>query len=182
MMDELKQAGFEPSWRRVENEKDYLAALRPGLDVILSDFNLPQFDALRALDLLQARQLDIPFIVVSGSIGEETAVQILKHGAADYLLKDRMARLGQAVQRVIDDRRLQRAKRDAEQALSMTEARMRFALEASQVGIWESDFTTGAVEWSEILEALHGLPPGTFGGTFQAFLDSVHAEDRADVA
>ena len=182
MVDELKQAGFDPAWRRVENEADYVAALRPTLDVILSDFNLPQFDAMRALDLLRARNLDIPFIVVSGSIGEETAVQILKRGASDYLLKDRMARLGQAVQRVMDDRRLQRAKRDAEQALSSTEARMRFALEASQVGVWETDIQTGAMQWSDIFESLHGLPSDRSSGTFQAFLERVCPDDRAAVA
>ena len=83
----------------------------PALDVILADFNMPQFSAPRALDLLKARDLDIPFIVVSGSIREETAVQILKSGASDYLLKDRLARLGQAVQRAIDERKLQQGKR-----------------------------------------------------------------------
>jgi PAS domain S-box-containing protein len=182
IIGELTHAGFDLSWRRVENERDYVAALQPALDVIISDFNLPQFDALRALDLLTARNLDIPFIVVSGSIGEETAIRLLKRGAADYLLKDRLARLGQAVQRVLDDRRLQRAKRDAEQALSATEARMRFALEASQVGIWEADMRTGTLQWSEILEALHGLPPGGFAGTFDAFLGHVYPDDRQHVA
>ncbi|MFN2602463.1 MAG: PAS domain S-box protein [Gemmatimonadaceae bacterium] len=70
----------------------------------------------------------------------------------------------------------------AAHALSAAEARMRFAMEASRVGVWEVDFTTGAVRWSEILEALHGLSPGTFGGTFPAFLDQIHPEDRQQVA
>src|SRR5438874_9852795 len=113
---QLEQGGFDPTWRCVANEADYLAALLPTLDVILSDFNMPQFSARRALELLKARQFDIPFLVVSGSIGEETAVEILKSGATDYLLKDRMARLGQAVRRALDERALQRARRDAERA------------------------------------------------------------------
>jgi PAS domain S-box-containing protein len=175
----LRHAGFDPTWQRVENESEYVAALSPTLDVILSDVHLSGFDAWRALDLLKARDLDIPFLVVSGSIHEETGVQILKRGAADYLFKDRMARLGLAVQRVIDDRRLQQAKRQAEQALNVTEARMRFALEASQVGIWEIDLTTDLAQWSDILEALHGLPPGGFGGTIEAFLAHIHPDDRS---
>src|SRR5260221_10974929 len=82
---ELERAGFDCDWRRVMTEADYLAALDPALDVIVADFNLPQFSALRALELLRACDFDIPFIVVSGSIGEETAVRILKSGATDYL-------------------------------------------------------------------------------------------------
>jgi PAS domain S-box-containing protein len=69
----------------------------------------------------------------------------------------------------------------AERALRMTEERMRFALEAAQVGIWEANLPVGTVSWSETLEALHGLSPGTFAGTFEAFLHSVHPDDRQDV-
>ncbi len=179
---QLKRAGFDPSWHRVENEQEFVAALDPTLDVILADFNMPQFSAPRALDLLKARDLDVPFIVVSGSIGEETAVQVLKSGASDYLLKDRLARLGQAVQRAIDERRLQQAKHEAERALNAAEERTRFALEASRVGTWEADVTTGVARWSEIQEALHGLPAGTFGGTLAAFLECVYHDDRLQVA
>jgi two-component system cell cycle sensor histidine kinase/response regulator CckA len=178
---ELTRAGFDPIWQRVERESQFLAALDPALDVILADFNVPGFDALRALKLLKARDLDVPFIVVSGSIGEETAVSMLKNGAADYLLKDRLARLGQSVQRAIDERRLQRAKGEAEGALRDAEERMRFALQASHVGIWEVDLKTGAAHWSETLEALYGIPSGSFEGTFSAFLERIHPDDRQQV-
>src|SRR5688572_24407319 len=89
IVNELTHAGLDLQWQRVDREADYVAALQPDLDVVLSDFHVPGFGALRALELLRARDLDVPFIVVSGSIGEETAVQILRCGAADYLLKDR---------------------------------------------------------------------------------------------
>ena len=181
VVEALIQAGFDPDWRRVENEAAYLAALAEPPDIILADFNMPAFGAAPALELLKARDLDIPFIVVSGSVGEETAVQVLKSGAADYLLKDRLARLGQAVQRAIDEHRLRRAKRDAEQALSASEERALFVLEAAHVGTWESDVQTGATRWSATLETLHGLAPGAFGGTFSAFLECVHPEDRPNV-
>jgi len=84
MVHELRQAGFDPDWWRVETESDYLAHLEPGLEVILADYHLPQFDAPRALRLLQERGLEVPFMVVSGTIGEEVAVECMKQGAVDY--------------------------------------------------------------------------------------------------
>jgi len=178
VIEGLKRGGFAPAWRRVETEVEFLAALSPNLDVILSDFNMPTFDASRALDLLKKSGLDVPFIVVSGSIGEELAVEALKNGAADYLLKDRLARLGQAVQRALDAHHLRLVSHEAVNALRAAEARMRFALETSQVGIWEVDLATGAARWSETLEAQHGMPPGAFGGTFEAFVERIHPEDQ----
>jgi PAS domain S-box-containing protein len=178
---ELKRAGLDPTGVRVDNEASYLAALEPDLDVILADFSLPGFSGPRALDLLKSRDLDIPFIVVSGSIGEEMAVRALQSGASDYLLKDRLARLGEAVRRAMAERRRRREQRATERALHETEGRMRFALEASQVGVWEADFVSGVTTWSPILEALHGLAPGTFQGTFDAFLSHIHPSDRDHV-
>ena len=117
MLHALRRAGYEPDWRRVETEPDYVAHLEPTLDVILADYNLPQFDALRALQLLQERNLDIPFIVVTGTIGEEAAVECIKQGAADYLLKDRLARLGSSVAHALEQKRLRDVQRQAEEAL-----------------------------------------------------------------
>src|SRR5436190_23210919 len=70
MLYELRRAGFDPHWQRVETEADFLAHLEPAPDVILADYSMPQFDALRALRLIRARDLNIPFIVVTGSIGD----------------------------------------------------------------------------------------------------------------
>ena len=102
MIHELRRAGFEPQWQRVETQEDYRAALDSTPDMILADYSLPQFDALRALHLLQEHELDIPFIVVTGSISEEVAVAMMKGGASDYLLKDRLTRLGPAVTNVLE--------------------------------------------------------------------------------
>ncbi len=117
VLHEIRRAGFVIDWRRVETEAEYLAALDPALDLILADYALPQFDALQALRLTRERGYDIPFIIVSGSIGEGIAVAAMQQGAADYLLKDRLARLGQAVTQALDQRRLRIEKRRAEQAL-----------------------------------------------------------------
>ena len=114
---ELKRAGFAPVWERVENEADYLHRLEARPEIILSDFALPDFDGVRALTLLKERGLDIPFILISGTIGEETAVTAMKNGAADYLLKDRLTRLGPAVTHALAEARLQSERRSAEIAL-----------------------------------------------------------------
>ena len=93
MIAQLREAGFEPTWQRVETEKGYVQSLNAGLDLIVADYQLPQFDALRALQLLRSRELDIPFLIVSGHVGDDFIVEAMKQGAADFLLKDRMARL-----------------------------------------------------------------------------------------
>ena len=136
MVHELRQAGFDPMWRRVETEADYLAHLHADLDVILADYALPQFDALQALQLLQERGWDTPFLIVSGNIGEELAVSAMKQGAADYLLKDRLARLGPAVVRALQEVTERRARQQVEEALRASEARFRMMAEAAPVLLW----------------------------------------------
>jgi two-component system, cell cycle sensor histidine kinase and response regulator CckA len=101
LLEELQKTGFAPAWKRVETEAAYQTSLGDRLDLIFSDFSLPQFSTYRALELLQKSNLDIPFVVVSGTMGEERAVDILKAGATDYVLKDRLARLGPVVQRAL---------------------------------------------------------------------------------
>jgi two-component system cell cycle sensor histidine kinase/response regulator CckA len=98
LVRKLRRSGFKFEWQRVDTEIEYLAKLNSGLDLILSDYDMPQFNGLRALHLLkQQPALEIPFIIVSGTIGEDKAVVAIQQGAADYLLKDRMSRLPAAV-------------------------------------------------------------------------------------
>ena len=113
----LRRAGYEPNWQRVETEADYLAQLRPDLDLILSDFALPQFSGMRALALLNESGHDVPFILTSATIGEETAVAAMQQGAADYLMKDRLERLGHAVSGALEQCRLRREARRAEEVV-----------------------------------------------------------------
>jgi two-component system cell cycle sensor histidine kinase/response regulator CckA len=131
---ELRRSGFDPLWTRVETESDYLAQLETQPDVILSDFTMPSFGAMSALRLLREQQLTIPFIVVSGSIGEDTAVEMMKLGAADYLLKDRLGRLGPAVSRALQERRLAEEKRLAEKTLHDTGLRLRESQKMESLG------------------------------------------------
>ncbi|HKX32583.1 MAG TPA: PAS domain S-box protein [Blastocatellia bacterium] len=135
VLHELRRAGYSPDWRRVEDRAEYLAQLDSSLDVILADYSLPQFDALTALELLKERELDIPFIIVSGSIGEDIAVSAMNKGAEDYLLKDRPARLGQAVGLALERKRHRQERVQAEDALRESEERFRATFEQAAVGM-----------------------------------------------
>jgi PAS domain S-box-containing protein len=119
ILRELRRAGYEPAWERVDTEAAYLARLRPDLDLILSDYDMPQFSGPRALELLQECGLEIPFIIISGTIGEETAVAMMQARATDYLLKDRLARLGTAVSQALEQSRLRRERRGREDELRL---------------------------------------------------------------
>jgi PAS domain S-box-containing protein len=111
---ELRHAGYAPDWKRVETEADYVAQLDQDWDLILADYHLPQFDGLRALRLLRERRTDLPFILVSGAIGEEMAVAAMRAGANDYVMKDKLARLGPAVERELREAVGRREHRQAE--------------------------------------------------------------------
>lgn len=134
MMLELQRAGFEPDWKRVDTKQQYLAALNPEVDIILSDYLMPHFDGLRALILLQDQGFDIPFILVTGAY-EELGIACLKQGAADYLLKDRLGRLGPAVSQALEEKKLRAEKRFAEQAQRESEERYRTLFEDSRDAI-----------------------------------------------
>ena len=115
---ELRQGGFEPSIERVDTPKAMTARLDAGdWDIVLADYSMPKFNALEALAIVQDRGIDLPFIIVSGTIGEETAVAAMKAGAHDYLMKDNLARLVPAVSRELRDADERRARREAEEGL-----------------------------------------------------------------
>lgn len=117
MIEVLRESGFDPTFRRVESKDAYLRELDQPPDFILSDYSMPQFTARDALRLMKERGLDLPFIIVSGCMGEEMAVECMKAGAADYLLKDRLGRLGHAVTQALERKQLIEEKRQAEQRL-----------------------------------------------------------------
>ncbi len=125
MLRELRLAGWEPRAQRVETRTEFTLALQTLPDVILADYSLPNFDAAEALKLLQDLELDIPFIVVTGFAGEDKAVACMKNGAADYLLKDRLARLAPAVGQALAERQLREGARTTQAALRASEERYR---------------------------------------------------------
>ena len=133
MAAELRRAGFDLAWERVDTEDEYLAGLNHEVDVILADYSMPGFGAMRALQLLHERELDIPFIVVTGALSDDIAVETVDAGADDYLLKDRLARLGPTVERVLQEKKAREEKRAAETALLVSETRARELAELGRV-------------------------------------------------
>ncbi|HEY9595927.1 MAG TPA: response regulator, partial [Spirochaetia bacterium] len=115
---ELAKIGRALDYRRVQTEEEMRAALADRTwDVVLADYRLPRYSATEALDHLRSIDPDTPFIVVSGFIGEEAAVQMMRAGARDYLMKDNLARLAPTVEREAAEAAARREKRRAEQAL-----------------------------------------------------------------
>jgi signal transduction histidine kinase len=121
---ELRRSGVSFDWFLASSEEEYIEAIDPTIDVILADYALPGFNALAALDHLKRRGLRIPFIIVTGMLGDEAAVDCVKQGATDYLLKDRLKRLGPAVTRAVEDHRssLERARAEERLRLSQQQA------------------------------------------------------------
>jgi DNA-binding NtrC family response regulator len=128
----LAKADLAFSLTRVVNRRDFVAALEESsCDVILADYSLPDFDGISALNIARALQPDIPFIFVSGVVGEEFATNALKRGATDYVMKRNLARLATAVERALDQARERQERREAEIALQRSEMRARLAIEGA---------------------------------------------------
>lgn len=126
----LRAGGYEPVWERVQTAADMAAALeKKEWQIVLSDYQMPGFDALGAIQVLRESGRQIPLIIVSGTIGEDTAVEAMRLGAADYLLKDRLTRLAPAVAQVMEQHRLQRESSQSMAALRASEERYRTTLE-----------------------------------------------------
>ena len=119
---ELTEAGTTFTPRCVVDRESYLGALGEFCpDIILSDYSLPSFDGISAMKLAQETCPDVPFIFVSGALGEETAIELLKQGATDYVLKNRLSRLGPAVSRALQEVRERKERKMAEEALKKRE-------------------------------------------------------------
>ena len=156
---------------RVWTRADFSAALDQDYDLILADHKLPSFDGEQALELARDRAPSVPFIFVSGTLGEDVAVEALKHGATDYVTKQRLERLPAVVERALDERAQRVARRAAEETL-------RLAATASQVGIWDYDPVRDVLLWDDQCKALFGLPPDARVDYESAFLAGIHPDDR----
>src|SRR3954463_886969 len=126
---ELKHAGYASAWTRVETAEEMSAALAEApWDLVLADHNLPTFDALKALRLIKDLGIDLPCIIVSGSIGEEQLLTAMTEGAQDYVLKRELSRLSSAVPRVLEAANERKERRRAEIALRESEERYALAV------------------------------------------------------
>ena len=130
VLRELKRAGYDVLHERVDTEAGLLAALEhQPWDIVLSDFSMPEFNGLHAFELIKEREIEIPFIFVSGRIGEDRAAEAMKRGASDYILKDKLARLAPAVERELRDSEVRRQRRQMALALEESEQRFRAIIE-----------------------------------------------------
>lgn len=187
LLHELRRSGFEVEWRRVDCAADYLVGLDTQPDIIYSDFNLPQFDGLRALDLLLQRGLDIPFIIVSGVIGEDRAVEVMRRGAWDYLLKDRLARIGEATRQALEKKNLREAKLKAEETARAAGDALQAIVEAAPVAIVALDASNHIRAWNPAAEKLFGWQAdevlnqciGSLAGTDACSLPSICGTDAS---
>ena len=136
----LIDGGYDPTILRVDTAQMLSVALdRQSWDIIIADYSMPQFSGLAALELVKRRGLDIPFILSSGTVGEDIAVEAMKAGANDYVLKDNLTRLVPAVERELREAAHRRDRRRVEAALQESERRFRAMFDQAAVGVAQSD-------------------------------------------
>jgi two-component system cell cycle sensor histidine kinase/response regulator CckA len=139
LVRELRRAGFEPAVERVETASAMQSALdRQPWDIVIGDYSMPHFGGVAALKLLRERGLDVPFIIVSGTIGEEKAVAAMRAGASDYVQKGNLTRLAPVIERELREAAGRREHRRAETALRASEASYSTLVEQAPVGIYRS--------------------------------------------
>ena len=153
----LEKDGFSLAWERVDSEQQLRQALQQPWDIAISDFAMPGFSGMRAFEILSQERADIPFIFVSGALGEERAVEAMRAGAKDYFLKGNLARLNAAVRRELREAVNRKQRKIAEETALREQQRLALAIEASSAGVFEIklDDRGGTVDysgpWSEIL-------------------------------
>lgn len=179
LLRELRRGGFNVILERVETAEALCEALaRQSWDAIISDYHLPKFDASDALAIVKQNNPNLPFIVVSGKIGETSAVELMKAGAHDYLMKDGLARLAEAVRREVREAQIRWERQCAKLELDRAKERLQLAIEGSGIGLWDWDIATGVINinsrWAEIIGyTLTEIEPISFE-TWQRYL---HPDD-----
>jgi len=162
----------------VTGRQDYERALRSfPFDLILADYNLPGYHGLAALELAQKIAPRTPFIVVTGSLDEETAADIIKAGAADYVLKERMARLGPAIGSARERRRIENEKETAVLALRESEERYALAVCGANDGLFDWDLRRNRIHFSPRWKEMLGHGAGEIGSTPEEWLGRIHPEE-----
>lgn len=161
----LSRSGYELFNKRVETPEDMRTALETGeWDIVLCDYAMPRFNALTALLLMKEMKLDIPFIVVSGTIGEQQAVEAMLAGAHDYFVKDNLTRLAAAIEREIQEAENRRARREAEAALRVSEDRYRDLVENSNDLICTHDLDGRVLSVNRAAAKILGFEPDFLTG------------------
>lgn len=166
----LKKNGYIVVHERVETEAEMVAALEEHKwDIVISDYQMPDFDGMKALQVFQRYELDIPFILVSGKIGEETAVELMKKGAHDYIMKGNTARLVPAIKSHLQEAANRRENTRLEKRLKESEAQYRGFFENAHIGIFR------CAENGALLDANRRLANSFGYETAQAFMKGVES-------
>jgi DNA-binding NtrC family response regulator len=154
---ELKKGRYNPVCERVETAAAMKKALKEKQwDIILCDYTLPKFNAPSAIAILKETDIDIPIIIVSGTIGEETAIEFMRLGAHDYIMKSKLSRLCPAIARELEDAEVRNKKKQAEETLRESEERYRKITKCSPDLIWTMDFSGQFTYANEAVERTHG--------------------------
>jgi PAS domain S-box-containing protein len=178
----LETDGIECQVRRVDTRDDFCAALeQAGFDLILADFTLPCFDGISALRIALQKCPEVPFIFVSGTLGEELAIDALKIGATDYVLKERLARLASAVRRALRESKARAERKQAVEQLRRSEAFLAEGQRISHTGSWGWVLSTGKVYWSDEQYRMLGFEPGKAEPSLDLVLTALHPEDRSRI-
>jgi PAS domain S-box-containing protein len=178
----MKRGGYEVDHLRVENSEDLRKALKQDWDIVIADYNLPQFDAPAALQILKETGKDIPFLIVSGGIGESTAVAAMKAGAHDYLMKGNMARLVPVVEREIREAENRASKMRTEEALRESELRYRLLWETATDAVLLLN-PDAVVEFANpAVERIFGYKPEELVGQDVTILQPYFAAADAEVS
>ncbi len=160
LMRELRRAGFQTSHKQVDTAEAMHAALdEQAWDLIICDYSMPRFSALAALEIVQKRELDLPFIIVSGAIGDDVAVAAMRAGAHDYLMKGNLKRLAPAIERELQEAAMRRERRQAEVALRQAQKMESLGLLAGSVAHDFNNLLVAMLGQSSL--ALARLEPGS---------------------
>ncbi len=179
VQETLESNGIRCQIERVETEADFVAALEHGgFDLILADYTLPSFDGLSALRIAQQNWPEVPLIFVSGTLGEEVAIEALKTGATDYVFKPRLSRIVPSVQRALREAEERISLSRAEEALRRSEVYLAEAQKLSHTGSFGWDVSTGKIYWSEESFRIFESEPWT-EPTMELVLSRTHPKDRA---
>ena len=161
LVHELRRGGYDVTFERVDTSSAMEEALdRQPWDIVLSDYSMPSFSGLEALKILKKRDVDIPFVLISGMIGEETAVEAMKAGAHDYLMKGNLTRLIPAIGRELRDAETRRESKRAEKALLKSEEKYRLIAENTTDVIWTMDMNLRLTYMSPSVTHLGGYSVG----------------------
>ena len=177
----LEADGIVCDLERADTQEDFLRSLRQGgLELILADYTLPSFDGISALKMAQEVCPEVPFIFVSGTMGEELAIEALKQGATDYVLKTRLARIAPSVRRALREADERSQRKRAEEALRRNQAYLAEAQRLSHTGSFGWHVASEEVYWSEEMYRIFQLDP-TIPVTTNLISERVHPEDRRQV-